>query len=477
MKKNLLPLLFVLFSFSICSAQWGYNSLGMGAVDYVEVPDNPNGSLDVPGAFTFEAWIYNFGFTNNQKVAGKLAADFVNGFIFGIEDLTVNMEVFDENGVNTSLKAGYVSPIGWTHVAGSYVVGGMLTIFINGEKVGETTASAANVDFNSNPFRIGIAPWDVNALGYVGYIDEVRYWQTALDEATIRAWMHKDVTDDHPNYGELTLYHKYNESEGPDVFDSSDAGNNGVFSPTLGQSLEPYFLPFKGDFELLENDVQGVWNAKTSGNSDIMTINALFVDTLEFDYSAVIGHSDADYTFGNKLSSGHYLMNRSWQATVQGEFLADLIFDLSPFNTASISDVVLLKHNTEVFVSGNYVTGDYDASAQTFTVSEEVLEDEKFYSLGFALTETSAEEQFQNLSALTISPQPNNGSFWVEFDYLLKDAELSVNDLNGKVVWTTQIETGQRFHFDLQGVLVPGVYLLRAVDADGHSLTKKMMVE
>ena len=55
-------------------------------------------------------------------------------------------------------------------MAGSYEVGGMLTIYVNGEKVGERAASAVPVNPNTNPFRIGIAPWDVNALGLVGFM-------------------------------------------------------------------------------------------------------------------------------------------------------------------------------------------------------------------------------------------------------------------------------------------------------------------
>lgn len=258
MKKHLLSVLLLLSFINSILSQHAGNSLGLNPIDYVEVPDNDDSSLDINDGFTFEAWVFNFGFTANQKVAGKLAGDFKNGFIYGIEDQQVNIEVFDNNGTNTKLKAGFVSGIGWTHLAGTYDVGGMLAIYINGIKVGETAASSALHDFNLNPFRIGIAPWDVNALGFVGYVDEVRYWNEELDEATIRAWMHKDITDMHPNFDKLGLYLKFNESAGPTVLDESIHENHGMFSTTGGQTLEPLNLPFKGDFDLFENDVQGV---------------------------------------------------------------------------------------------------------------------------------------------------------------------------------------------------------------------------
>ena len=255
--KNKLLLIFILIGLNITlSAQYGLNSLGMNAVEYLEI-DTGSPTLDITDGFTFEAWILNFGGTSDQKIAGKLAANFTNGFIFGIEDLQVKLEVFDDNSANNNLSWGTVSDIGWTHVAGTYEVGEMMAIYINGEVVGMALASNTVVNPNTSPFRIGIAPWDINALGFVGYIDEARYWQKALDGAVIKDWMHRDITADQPNYEALSFYHKYNETEGFTAEDQTANENWGVLSSTE-MLWEDQFLPFAGDGDLFENGVQGV---------------------------------------------------------------------------------------------------------------------------------------------------------------------------------------------------------------------------
>ncbi len=459
--KSFLPLIlfFLLFSFSV-AAQYGLNSLGLGAIDYVEVSDDPDGFLDAGNGFTFEAWILNLGGPSNQKVAGKLVNDFQNGFIYGIENYQVNFEVFDQNGTNTNLLADSVSGIGWTHVAGSYEVGGMLTIFINGEKVGETAASATPVDFNLNPFRIGIAPWDVNALGFSGYIDEVRYWQAVLDEATIRSWMHKDVTPDHPDYNLLGLYHKYNEAEGPTVADETDNENDGVLSSSE-IVFEDIFLPFKGVSSLLDNDVQGIWNAKTAGNSDIMSVTGFFFDPLELEVSVLFGHSDGDYSFDTD-TPGDYdrSLSRIWQTITQGELLVEVSFDLSPVDMSQVTEVVLLSSQDEDFSDADVVDGELNGN--TFTVEEFILEEEIYYTLGFKTTISSTQNIDQKDLGMKVFPNPFQTQTTLGFD--LPEA--------GHVVLTIFDQKGQLVRVLYEGYLGAGDHQWQwdGTDSNGKNL-------
>lgn len=459
MKSTLLSIIFIPISFIFTSAQYGLNSVGVGAVEYIEVAPNPNGSLDAGPGFTFEAWILNYGGTTNQKVAGKLVNDFRNGFIYGIEDLQVNFEVFDNNGTNTRLKAGSISDIGWTHLAGSYEVGGLLSIYVNGEKVGETAASAVPVNPNTNPFRIGIAPWDVNALGLVGYADEVRYWQAVLDEATIREWMHKDVTPDHPNYVSLSLYHKYNESAGPAVADETDNENFGIFSDE-GIVLEPAFLPFKGEFDMYENGVQGIWNAKTEGSSDILSFTGTFFDSLDLEVSLLFGHSDGDYSFDID-APGDYdrSLSRAWQAATQGALLADLSFDLSPLDLSQVEEVVLLSSAEEDFSNADVTTGSLDGN--TFTVEEAIPTNGWHYTLGFKTTISGINALADNTLQMDVSPNPTGGPFRLHVRGQQAGVyQVRVLDMTGKEVFskvTGNVPAEYTGWIDL-GALVPGMY-------------------
>ncbi|MCB0588480.1 MAG: T9SS type A sorting domain-containing protein [Phaeodactylibacter sp.] len=473
MKSALLSILLIPISFVLSFAQYGQNSVGVGAVEYIEVLPNPNGSLDAGDGFTFEAWILNYGGPSNQKVAGKLVSDFKNGFIYGIEDLQVNLEVFDNNGTNTRLKAGSISGIGWTHVAGSYEVGGMLTIYVNGKKAGETAASAVPVNPNTNPFRIGIAPWDVNALGLVGYVDELRYWQAVLDEATIREWMHKDVTADHPNYDKLSLYHKYNETEGPAVVDETANDNFGIFS-SESIALEPAFLPFKGEFEMYENDLQGIWNAKTEGSSDILSFTGTFFDSLALEVSAIFGHSDGDYSFDTD-APGNYdrSLSKAWQVATQGELFVNFSFDLSMIDMSQVEEVVLLSSPEEDFSNADVTSGTLDGS--TFAVEEIVPVDGWYYTLGFKTTISGTRNPVNQALHMEVSPNPSKGIFRLHVEREQPGAlQVRVLNLAGEVLYnkaTPNVPATYTEWVD-PGHLAPGMYLVEVRGAQQAGIRK-----
>ncbi|MEO1262963.1 MAG: LamG-like jellyroll fold domain-containing protein [Bacteroidota bacterium] len=477
MKRQLL-LLLVTLSLTVAGlAQHAGNSLGLNPVDYVEIPDNGNTSLDINDGFTFEAWIFNFGLTANQKVAGKIGGDFRNGFIYGIEDLQVNLEVFDETGTNTKLKAGTVSGIGWTHVAGTYEVGGMLVIYVNGVKAGETAASAAPHGPTESPFRIGIAPWDTNALGYVGYVDEVRYWNAALDEATIFEWMHKDVNSAHPDFAELALYHKYNEDAGPTVADESTFENDGVFSTTGGQTLEPLNLPFKGDFGLFENGVQGFWNAKGTGTSDILSVDAFFVDTLDFGQSALFSNSDGDYSIVPMSSNGLAgRLSKVWRVTTQGDlFLVNFSFDLNAVDLTDYNDPVLLVSDDDDFSDANQIPG--NLAGGIFSVNDEGALDGNYFAVGFQ-SSTSTFDVRQNDIKVSIAPNPNLGEFSLLFEKPAAELDMSIYDWQGKMVWHTVLPAGQDKHrIDLTTTLQAGLYAIKLTDDIGRTTLQKMLVK
>lgn len=78
-------------------------------------------------------------------------------------------------------------------------------------------------------FKIG-ARGNGNGTHYDGYIEEFSVWNTDLPEATIAAWMKKDIDNTHPNYANLNLYYQFNEGTGAWVNDASGNGHNGYMS-------------------------------------------------------------------------------------------------------------------------------------------------------------------------------------------------------------------------------------------------------
>jgi concanavalin A-like lectin/glucanase superfamily protein/type IX secretion system substrate protein len=474
MKTTILSIFFV-FLLSISNfAQHAINAIDIGAVDYVEVADNGNGSLDIGNGFTIEAWILTGSAQSNQKVAGKIAGDFKNGFILGVQDGQVNMEIFDDSGTQTVLQVGEVPDTIWTHIAGTYEVGGMLTIYINGQNVGQVAASAGVHNFNSNPFRIGIAPWDTNALGFFGYIDEVRYWNDVLDGASIRDWMHKDLSSDHPSFSNLGMYHKYDEGIDLITADQSTNGNNGTIN---GGLWIPSTVPFKGVFDLYENEVRGVWFGQNEASSDIFTLTG---SGLLGDQSIVFSNSGGDLDFNTSAPAPYdKRLSKSWRVTTQGSLEPSLgsSFDLSQVDLTDVADVGLLVSSTPDFNTASAIVGTLNGI--TYTVPAEVFFDGLYYTLAFTEEGVSTDELYTSDQDFRITPNPNNGQFQMILENSeTEELDLKLMDLTGKIIFGKNIFAGQGTFstaYDFSD-LAKGVYFLQ-IDNKERASTRKIIIE
>lgn len=460
-------------------AQYAQNSLGVGAVDYIEMEANPNGSLDITDGFTFEAWIYNQGGGGDQKIGGKIGPNFLSGFIFGIENFQVKMEVFDDEGTNTVLTAGMVSGIGWTHVAGTYEVGGMSRIFINGELAGETPASSVAVSPNGQPFRIAIAPWDVNALGFAGFLDEVCYWQAVLDEETIKEWMHKTADQNHPNIDALGVYYNFDAAEGTVVEDLSPNENFGIFNDEL--LLEPAFLPFKGDFELYENEVQGIWNAQTANNSDILFVEGVFFDSLDIMNSVLMSTSVEGYGIEGISIAGsssiEFILEKKWRVATQGELFANILFDLSPLSQDNFFEVALFESEDDDFTDATRIDGVFDYTIAQFLVEEAIFIDGYYYTLGFNAFSSTRDKNKKDFE-LTVSPNPGSGLFQIQVSAdQIGEVQLNVMDVTGRSILRKTIQPAAlsiQETLDL-GNCPSGMYLLE-ISSETHYGLEKIMI-
>jgi len=373
------------------------------------------------------------------------------------------------------LQTGIVPDTTWTHIAGTYEVGGMMTIYINGQMAGEIVASPNNHSFNTNPFRIGIAPWDINALGFFGYIDEVRYWNIVLEESTIRDWMHKDMDIAHPNNGSLTLYHKYDEGTGDTTADASGLSNDGTL---IGALWLPSTVPFKGTFDLFENEVRGVWAGQTQANSAILTFSG---SDFTGEQSAVFANSDGGYDLIAQPSTTYnYSLDKVWRVTTQGDIPPNLevSFDLSPFSFVQFEEVFLLLNGQPDFSDATTISGTVNGS--TFTVPADFfILDGMYYTLGFKQEGLSADEIKNSELDIDITPNPNNGHFQLSIENPLADKlHFKLTDPTGKLLFEKSIFTGQQAFndsFDFSH-LSKGIYFVQLSDEKSVSLGK-MIIE
>ena len=180
----------------------GVFSAGLNASDWnwLEILDHSH--LSPADELTLSAWILprnhgcrSEGFIlapHGHKIVGKTNANFDGGYVLGIstnpkdQNYSLFAEIWDAKGKKHRLIGGQI-PFGeWTHVAMTWRSGSNMKGYVNGQKVGDIYASKYPIGRNKERLRIGIAPWDTNALAFGGNIDEVRLNHTRLGDDEIK---------------------------------------------------------------------------------------------------------------------------------------------------------------------------------------------------------------------------------------------------------------------------------------------------
>ncbi len=77
---------------------------------------------------------------------------------------------------------------------------------------------------------IGKGTWSNDNNYYAGNVDEFQIWDIELSETEIQYWMHKEIDNTHPNYANLKLYYKFNESSGHNYYEEI----SGTYSESEG---------------------------------------------------------------------------------------------------------------------------------------------------------------------------------------------------------------------------------------------------
>lgn len=117
--KSILLSVFLLFP--LHAQNGGYALQFNGTSDYVSVPDNA--SLDFT-QFTIEMWVYisSSGSSYDYKLIGQTnAGNAAQGFVFGVTDNKLNLEVWDGSGSYTKALNSEDVPVNkWVHLAMSW---------------------------------------------------------------------------------------------------------------------------------------------------------------------------------------------------------------------------------------------------------------------------------------------------------------------------------------------------------------------
>ncbi|MBK6901720.1 MAG: T9SS type A sorting domain-containing protein [Saprospirales bacterium] len=464
-KQTFTFLLLSFFSFTL-QAQYGGNTLALNGFDYVTVPDNSNGSLDIANGFSIEVWVKLSNSLNDQKIVSKADVTLTNAYIFGVENGLVKFEVFDDAGVQTLLHQGTVDAGVWVHLAGTYTIGGFMRIYINGELAGETAASAGAHSYTLNNLIVGAASWDPIYFPVTGNIDEVRFYQEELSQQTIRDWMLLYVNDTHPNYAALTVYLKSNEGSGTTV--SSETGQNGG-THSNGSGWAASTAPFKGDFLFFPPDhaLGGIWPGHAIASADLLTLeNAI----LGGDQSIIFGDDTYGYDFFAEAPTGYdKSLAKVWRTAVQGPTAANASFDLTPIDLTMVEEVVLLESDDYEFSVSSVISGTW--AGNTFTSPSVQFKNNFYYTLGFKQMSSATNEKGVSKFALEATPNPSSGPFLLNWNEDVKDARVLVQDLNGRTILEQAAGNGMQMEMNLSH-LPAGLYLVRLSTAEQSAVCR-----
>lgn len=235
-----------------------------GINDYVECGNNA--SITEFNNFSMEAWVKLDNATSDQKILGKFGGGFENFYTLGVvAGKNYSQIVAANNEIN--FQAGNVPSGVWTHLAVTFSKGngganGTCFGYVNGEVVYSKTDvadAAISVSDASNPFRIGVAPWDVNSFKVDGQIDEVRIWNDVRTADELRENMCKTLTGNEAN---LVAYYNFDNTTGDKLQDFSGNGNNGTLN-----NMDNADWVASSAFNTWLNTTSTAWNTATNWSS------------------------------------------------------------------------------------------------------------------------------------------------------------------------------------------------------------------
>jgi len=113
----------------------------------------------------------------------------------------------------------------WIHVTLIHS-GGRLYGYKNGVLAGSVASGDTNTPRTDLSWSIGGSTFGGFTPKFQGQIDEVAIFGAALSQETIRDWMYREYTSDHPNWGSLGAYYKMSDGSGTSLSDNSGGGTD-----------------------------------------------------------------------------------------------------------------------------------------------------------------------------------------------------------------------------------------------------------
>lgn len=234
----LLPIIMAIFLVAPASTDNAGFALAFNGVDnYVNLGDTGDrmGGSTWADTKTISVWVKPTGISAPavSPVSGEMIVGNDRPHSFGITRAVDNgndyIWVWNADNNGTDVIGIPFTLNEWVHITMVHDAG-MLYAYKNGVLVGSTPSGPTIVPggVGDGNLYLGGSGRNNPAQYFAGEIDEVRFWNAALSEATLQSWLYQGITNVHPNWADLAAYFQMTEGVGTTVSDDSGNGNPGT---------------------------------------------------------------------------------------------------------------------------------------------------------------------------------------------------------------------------------------------------------
>ena len=190
-------------------------------------------------SLTIEAWIFPTSWRTNEWEGSIINKEGPNSgyFLRCGNNGALTFGFGKSGGFNFVTVAASLRLNTWQHVA-AVINGTNCYLYRNGVLVGTGTTPAAYIP-STLPLEIGRSNNDFNRY-FIGKIDEIRIWKTAVAAQVIRDWSTKTVSSCHPNFSNLVGYYECNTTSSG-ILTATTGTNGTVQNATYASSSSPIF--------------------------------------------------------------------------------------------------------------------------------------------------------------------------------------------------------------------------------------------
>lgn len=448
-------------------------------------------SFNTGNQLTMEVWARAYIFGENRKILGKMSNTLNNGYVLGFENLNIYSEIFnpDPQGVPHAGTGPMPVDSAWVHIVTTFDANGQVTNYLNGINVGESTVFPQSpIVANSDPFIIGLAPWDLLSYEYVGDLDEVRIWNVARTAAQVKDDMFRTLKGNEPG---LVAYYNFNTDADSVVHDQGPNTLNGLLKNSTAScfSWADSYAPVGDEAMSLKTDINGSWCGKdpdpftyaitTNGMSLITSIqNKEFRKYVIFGHDNRSGKTNADAPAA--APPDFERMSRVWYVNKGGSFTSQVVFNIADGAGGGTTLTSGGADSLYTLLVRNDSTGQFTALYSATTVMgntvlfQGVELQDKYYTLGYSsqkLAQTAGISTHTGFVPAKVYPNPASDRLCVELN---GEARVTFTDIAGRILRNEVLQKGTRT-LDIQN-LPRGLYFI-AVQGENQNQIQKIILQ